>query len=378
MFKFNFALGTQEDELSENIREDYDENSSKKLKTEEASEVITEYGVLKYKEIISNHLHMNRNIVFKKMHIDLQSSESQVSIKEETKHITIDYVDSYKLQIDKENDLAEINKTHDLVPGKYEGGLKVWELSIDLARFLYNINHFDLEKYQFKCLESTSLNQFQLIKNFFNKFSNSSDNSDSKEIRILELGCGHALPSLSVCKYLDDAIYEIYTKSMKNLKIIVHLQDFNKQIVEDITFENVKKFIEIIKEKWTNTPLGEIPFEIIPEFVYGDWKDLNNKNTLPKDYYNLILSSETIYNSENYKSLLDLFKKCLIKKENEAFVLLSSKTYYFGCGGNLSAFIQLAKKAPYNFNSSDNLLYSDEFYLGNTTQNNLKENDENS
>ena len=125
---------------------------------------------------------------------------------------------------------------------------------------------------------------------------------------------------------------------MKKLKIIVHLQDFNKQIVEDITFENVKKFIEIIKEKWTNTSLGEIPFEIIPEFVYGDWKDLKNKNTLPKDYYNLILSSETIYNSENYKSLLDLFKKCLIKKENEAFVLLSSKTYYFGCGGKLQLF----------------------------------------
>lgn len=130
-------------------------------------------------------------------------------------------------------------------------------------------------------------------------------------------------------------MYETYAKSKatKKLKIIVHLQDFNKQIVEDITFENVKKFMEQIKEKWAQISLEEMPFEIIPELVYGDWKDLHDKDTLPKDFYNLILSSETIYNSENYRSLLDLFKKCLVKKENEALVLLSSKTYYFGCGG---------------------------------------------
>lgn len=193
MFKFNFSVGSQQNVPPEHIPD----QNSKKLKTKSNNVVKIEHGVIKFDELTSaTHLHMVRDVIFKKMDIDLQSSNRE----KETSN-TIDYVDSYNLKIDKENDLAEINRTHDLVPGKYEGGLKVWELSIDLARFLYNINIFDLDKSHFKCLDGRTLLQFHSIQNFFKRFSKNHD--DQEEIRILELGCGHALPSLSICKYLS-------------------------------------------------------------------------------------------------------------------------------------------------------------------------------
>ena len=127
------------------------------------------------------------------------------------------------------------------------------------------------------------------------------------------------------------------SEALPELEIIIYLQDFNKQIVEDITFENVKRFREDLDEKWSKS--GSLqktsPVRICPKFVYGDWKDLFAKDILPTNYFNVILTSETIYNSENYTALLDLFQKCLVKETGESLVLLSAKTYYFGCGGKL-------------------------------------------
>lgn len=150
-----------------------------------------------------------------------------------------------------------------------------------------------------------------------------------------------------------------------DLHIVVYLQDFNEQIIKDITFENVRNFIEKSKLK------QNIDFK----FVYGDWRQLLVSKLLPENYFNLILTSETIYNPVNYKHLLNLFQVCLMRNENqdetkdlpkskklkncnclEAFVLLSAKTYYFGCGGNLLEFVNLAKSDTYHFKSSQNLL----------------------
>jgi len=66
--------------------------------------------------------------------------------------------------------------------------------------------------------------------------------------------------------------------------------------------------------------------------ISGDWTDLaKNDCLLPSNYFDLILTSETIYNENNYRSLLNLFTKCLTRPYG--LVLLSAKTCYFGCGG---------------------------------------------
>lgn len=55
---------------------------------------------------------------------------------------------------------GRIDATHDLIPGQYEGGLKIWECSIDLA--VYFVNHPELHG-----------------------------------CSVLELGCGHGIPGLA-------------------------------------------------------------------------------------------------------------------------------------------------------------------------------------
>lgn len=57
-------------------------------------------------------------------------------------------------------DTDRVDLTHDLIPGQYEGGLKIWECSIDL------VNHF---------LRRTELHSGS----------------------VLELGCGHGLPAVA-------------------------------------------------------------------------------------------------------------------------------------------------------------------------------------
>lgn len=177
------------------------------------------------------------------------------------------------------------------------------------------------------------------------------------------------------------------SETLPELEVVIYLQDFNKQIVEDITYENVKQFQRDLNEKWSKNGTAQktSPIKLTCKFVYGDWKDLHDsKDILPGDYFNLILTSETIYNSENYAALLDLFKRCLVKEKEEALVLLSAKTYYFGCGGrklfdtllfsgdylilskifksllgNLLEFLRLAESSAYKFKASDNLLFND-------------------
>jgi hypothetical protein len=284
----------------------------------------------------------------------------------------IEYVDSYRVKIDENDTLGQINRTHDLVPGKYEGGLKVWELSIDLVHFIYGINFSDLNKL---FLSQEYLTEYKMIQDFFGQFIPNSS-SERIELNILELGCGHALPSLAVVKFLDEKYRQLLLDSnfkLKEIDVNIYLQDFNKQIIENITFENVKKFLA--------SSGGIIKVNKRFKFAWGDWGRLYD--TLPSNYFHLILTSETIYNPKNYFKLLNLFKKCLLKNEekaneneenslkkklkkslltNRSIVLLSSKQYYFGVGGNLHEFLEQAKSNEYKLSFTNNLLLKNDAF----------------
>ncbi|KAJ6754567.1 HISTIDINE PROTEIN METHYLTRANSFERASE 1 HOMOLOG-RELATED [Salix purpurea] len=80
----------------------------------------------------------------------------------------------------------------DLVPGVYEGGLKLWEGSLDLI----------------KALQAE-------VQNGHLSFSGK---------RVLELGCGHGLPGIFA--FLEGAS-------------AVHFQDFNAEVLQSLTIPNV-------------------------------------------------------------------------------------------------------------------------------------------
>ena len=85
------------------------------------------------------------------------------------------------------NSVIGINPNLDLISGKYEGGLKLWECSIDLIKYL-------------KTLETLPS-------------------------RILELGCGHGLPGIYCAQRSSSVVF----------------QDYNKEVLEYVTVNNFIK-----------------------------------------------------------------------------------------------------------------------------------------
>ncbi|KAI0360363.1 hypothetical protein OH77DRAFT_1418261 [Trametes cingulata] len=99
-------------------------------------------------------------------------------------------------------DLDFLDAPSDLVPGVYEGGLKTWECSLDLVDCLDSIYSTDVaEKLRGK--------------------------------RVLELGCGTAVPSL----YLLQSIFSKPPSASSNIHI--HLQDYNDLALRLVTLPNV-------------------------------------------------------------------------------------------------------------------------------------------
>ena len=106
---------------------------------------------------------------------------------------------------------TNVPENTDLISGKYEGGIKIWECDEDLLEFLPSIY-----------------------------------NDSWKNKNILDMGCGHGLPGIYL---LLKGINEIC------------FQDFNKEVLDNIT----KNYINQLKEN-----LG-LNFENKIKFVDGDW-----------------------------------------------------------------------------------------------------------
>ncbi|KAH9444805.1 hypothetical protein MJO28_013164 [Puccinia striiformis f. sp. tritici] len=127
----------------------------------------------------------------------------------------------------KRETLDSLQSTSDLVPGIYEGGFKTWECSLDLANQLDPI----LER----------------IKNIW-----STNSSRQDPFRILEIGCGTAVPTITLCfnlfKFLFNFNQSVDCSPIGNntlddqqptpiLEII--LQDFNSDVLKLLTFPNI-------------------------------------------------------------------------------------------------------------------------------------------
>ena len=135
----------------------------------------------------------------------------------------------------------------DLIPGKYEGGLKIWECSLDLVDFLPTV---------------------------FSNFSN------FENLKVMDLGCGHGFAGL----------YFV----LRGSKCVV-FQDFNQEVL-DIT----KGYINQIKEKY-NVDLINNCF-----FCSGDWAQFTFNST-----FDVIISGDTLYNEDNYEKIYNVLNQYL-------------------------------------------------------------------
>lgn len=170
----------------------------------------------------------------------------------------------------------------DLLPGQYEGGGAVWECSMDLSQILAT---------------GRELLPF---------------NKDESPKSLLELGCGTAIPGIVALLLLRHIQHAIFV-------------DFNKDVVENITWPNIL----------LNCPEDKLSSVCC---MAGDW----NACEYPEGGFDLILTAETLYTAETTKQVFRLISKLL---KPGGIALVASKKYYFGVGGGTYDLDVLCKAA---------------------------------
>ncbi|PPR01981.1 hypothetical protein CVT24_011108 [Panaeolus cyanescens] len=256
-------------------------------------------------------------------------------------------------------ELKFVDAPSDLVPGVYEGGLKTWECSVDLASHLHSIP------------------DAQNPANFLGQ-------------TILELGCGTAIPSLYVFKQVLAAL-----NGTNKTKTELHLQDYNALVLQLVTLPNLiltwytssladsyRSFIddpEIAPVLDLNTP-GELSItpdlktafsqslasnNISLRFFSGSWDTFYPEKIAGSTGYDVLLTSETIYSPESLEPLLNLLQKiCAPSPDKQAtslaalslnddgkgahsqshcICLVAAKVIYFGVGGGVEDFVKEVK-----------------------------------
>ncbi|EFN78549.1 UPF0558 protein C1orf156-like protein [Harpegnathos saltator] len=137
----------------------------------------------------------------------------------------------------------------DLIPAKYEGGLKIWESSFDLGQYMLK------------------------------------EKIELKDKLVLDLGCGAGL--IGIIALLQNST--------------VHFQDYNAEVLRSLTIPNVLSNFD-----------NHMSILSRCEFYAGDWKSFATLfDDDESKRYDYIFTSETIYNPDNYKKLYEIFKKRL-------------------------------------------------------------------
>ena len=201
--------------------------------------------------------------------------------------------------------LSVANSVHsDLIPGIYEGGMKIWECAHDLIEYLATESAISLCG---RC--------------------------------VLELGCGVGLPGIFALLCGAEC---------------AHFQDFNHGVLSCMTIPSVLASLKSGQSKFnsgqatisgrTSVKTGKEQSKWIMDrrtkFYFGEWVDfamgLTQSGKLP---YDIILTSETIYSIPSQPRLLHALK--MLTNQNGGLVVVAAKTHYFGVGGSVQMFQDL-------------------------------------
>ncbi|CAI8591760.1 unnamed protein product [Vicia faba] len=233
--------------------------------------------------------------------VEVLASDSKVPLFGKPKFESVDFdgVTLFKGRVNTQQVFGLSNS--DLVPGKYEGGLKLWEGSLDLIKALRSEIKSELISFGGK--------------------------------RVLEIGCGHGLPG----------IYSLLEGAA-----VVHFQDFNAEVLQSLTIPNLNaNFFE--KSQSSLSPSANNVPEV--RFFAGDWSEVDKlllqigtdaKHNEVSSGYDFILMAETVYSINSLQSLYNLIKKCLIHPHG--VVYMAAKKHYFGVGGGSRRFLSVVEK----------------------------------
>lgn len=198
---------------------------------------------------------------------------------------------SLKEKFPGDNIVSQSFSSHsDLIPGVYEGGLKIWECTFDL------MTYFTKAKVKFAGQ------------------------------KVLDLGCGSGLLGITASK---GGARE------------VHFQDYNGLVIDEVTLPNVVANVPLQDDSnGIDEPDGkrQRKSEVCKCRLFsGEWAEFCKLVLSEKLFvkYDLILTSETIYNPDYYSTLHETFLRLLSRNGR---VLLASKAHYFGVGGGVHLF----------------------------------------
>ncbi|KAL4073688.1 hypothetical protein J3A83DRAFT_4230642 [Scleroderma citrinum] len=219
--------------------------------------------------------------------------------------------------------LQFLDNPSDLVPLVYEGGLKTWECSLDLVTYLSGINY----------------------------------RVNPTSTRILEIGCGTAIPTLYI-------LYNIFSSPpVSGNEIHIHLQDYNTSVLGIVTIPNIiltwyhSPAAETYRSHELNDS-GESELNITPQLledfkeslkIYGinirvfsgswDTFDLGTSGGA----YDVVLTSETIYCLDSLPGLVRLMCNACVAERH--LCLVAAKVVYFGVGGGVPEFMRCVEEA---------------------------------
>ncbi|KAG8716999.1 hypothetical protein FRC08_008367 [Ceratobasidium sp. 394] len=355
MFKFDFDIEDQEDHLT---RDDSPEQVPKPLDVDERPSV--EHSLvdmlerlpndISYSSVRAGDLYIPRRDLFD---VRMQLIASDEEEQNKANQTAIDF----------------ISRPSDLVPRVYEGGLKTWECSLDLAEYVVGSQ--------------------SVIRELRGK-------------RIVELGCGTAMPTLSIIQKLLNQS----PPGDSGRKTIIHVQDYNSSVLEYVTLPNImlvwffskagepfRATLPPPSPKWPTKPLPDIsnlaldsvpeeeededgpsdlPVITLPEvqsydltvpgdiglspalcsaffaslnrynieirFFSGPWDKFDTHSILSDaNSYDLILTSETIYQPASLPSLVRLLRDAT-GTGDQSVCLVAAKLVYFGVGGGIEEF----------------------------------------
>ncbi|XP_008061452.1 histidine protein methyltransferase 1 homolog [Carlito syrichta] len=212
-------------------------------------------------------------------------------------HVNISVVKTVLLKenLPGENIVSKSFSSHsDLITGVYEGGLKIWECTFDLLAY------FTKAKVKFAGK------------------------------KVLDLGCGSGLLGIIA-----------FTGGAKE----IHFQDYNSLVIDEVTLPNVvanstlaDEESDVSEPEMKRCRKLKVAQELYKcRFFSGEWSEFCKLVLSEKLFvkYDLILTSETIYNPDYYSTLHETFLSLLNKN---GCVLLASKAHYFGVGGGVHLF----------------------------------------
>ena len=128
-----------------------------------------------------------------------------------------------------------------------------------------------------------------------------------------------------------DGYYDSLLTQLTSVITSVWFNDYNEDVISELTIPNAL----------LNLPPGDVAERC--RFFSGDWSHLET-NFLEKENkkFDLILTSETIYNIDNQSKLVSIFQKFL---KDDGHVLVAGKTQYFGVGGGMRQFETLVRQS---------------------------------